>query len=126
MLVLLIPALYWQNLRLIFKPLLFAILAYFLARFLIVLSLHDIPGQLMEWYFRGSSYTYFEVNLLWLFNEQHIFYLYFVLRGYHYFGLLFMILFLCNIDPSAILAFVIFLVYYWLVVLWKQGFLVKL
>lgn len=81
LLVLLIPALYWRNLRLIFKPLLLAILAYFLARLLILTSLHGIPGQLMEWYFRRSSYTYFAVNLLWLFNEQHIFLFIFCFAG---------------------------------------------
>ncbi|KTC96864.1 hypothetical protein [Legionella feeleii] len=81
LLVLLIPALYWQHPRTIFKPLVFAIFAYLLARFLIVMSLQDIPGQLMEWYFRGSSSTYFEVNLLWLFNEQNIFLFIFCFAG---------------------------------------------
>lgn len=72
LLVLIIPALHWQKLSSVLKPILFAFLAYFLARLLVLTFLHGVPGQLMEWYFRASSHTYFEVNLLWLFDEQHI------------------------------------------------------
>jgi len=72
LLILLIPALHWQKLRSNYKPMFLAALAYFLARFLVLGFLHGVSGQWMEWYFRASSHTYFEINLLWLLDEQHI------------------------------------------------------
>ena len=72
LLVLMIPALHWQKFSSVLKPMFFALIAYILARFLVLSFLHGVPGQLMEWYFRKSSHTYFEVNLLWLFNKQNI------------------------------------------------------
>ncbi|KTD36436.1 hypothetical protein Lnau_1420 [Legionella nautarum] len=81
LLVLLIPALYWQQIRRIIKPLIFALLSYLLARILILTVLHKVPGQLMDWYFHFSTHTYFEVNLLWLLEGQNILLLVFALVG---------------------------------------------
>lgn len=72
LLVLIIPALYWKNLHLIYKQLIFAVIAYVLARWLVLSFLHGTPGVLLEWYFRSSHYTHFQVNLFWLLNLQHI------------------------------------------------------
>lgn len=72
LLVLMIPALHWQQRRSVFKPMLLSMLAYLFARLIVLTLLHGVSGQLMEWYFRASSHSYFEVNLLWLLNEQHI------------------------------------------------------
>ena len=72
LLVLLIPALHWKNPKTFIWPMLYALLAYILARFIVLNMLHDVPGQLMEWYFRTTSHTYFEVNLYWLFDLQNI------------------------------------------------------
>ncbi|TAL59016.1 MAG: hypothetical protein EPN84_12025, partial [Legionella sp.] len=72
LLVLLIPALHWQKLRSVIWPLLFAVLAYVLTRSLVLHFLKDVPGDVVEWYFRKSAHTYFEINLYWLFKMQNI------------------------------------------------------
>ncbi|KTC84687.1 MULTISPECIES: hypothetical protein [Legionella] len=81
LLVLLIPALYWHKIHRVIKPLFFALLSYVLARLLILTLLHKVPGQLMDWYFRSSTHTYFEVNWLWLLEGQNILLLVFGLVG---------------------------------------------
>ncbi len=72
LLVLIIPALHWQQLKSMVQPMTFAFLAYLLARFLVLQFLHGVPGQLLEWYPLGGPYTHFESNLIWLLNEQNI------------------------------------------------------
>jgi hypothetical protein len=72
LLVLLIPALHWQKFRSVMGPLLLAILAYCIARGLILTITHGLPGAIMEWYFRASQHTYYETNLVWLLNDLHI------------------------------------------------------
>lgn len=72
LLVLLIPALHWEKPKTFIWPLLAALLAYVIARCIVLSLLHGVPGQVMEWYFRQSSHTYFEVNLYWLLNMQQM------------------------------------------------------
>lgn len=72
LLVLIIPALHWQQGSSIIKPSLAALVAYLVARALVIYLVSDLPGQFMEWYFRASVHTYFEVNLYWLLQEQHL------------------------------------------------------
>lgn len=79
LLLLMIPALHWQRLREIIKPLGLAILAWLLARLLILWCIQDLPGQLLELNFFSTSYTRFEVNLLRLFQGQQIFFFLFCL-----------------------------------------------
>jgi hypothetical protein len=72
LLVLLIPALHWQKVRSVIGPFVLALLAYCFARSLVLKFIHGVPGAIMEWYFRASEHTYFEVNLYWLLNELHL------------------------------------------------------
>ena len=81
LLVLIIPALHWQHYRSVIKPLLLALLAFFLSRTLVLMIVNGMPGHLMDWYFRQTTHTYFEVNLLWLLNEQNILLFLFCLCG---------------------------------------------
>lgn len=72
LLVLMIPALHWQTIRKVLIPLLVAMLTYVCTRLLIFTFIHDTPGHVMEWYPLASKHTYFDANLTWLFNQQHI------------------------------------------------------
>ncbi|ASQ44642.1 hypothetical protein [Legionella clemsonensis] len=72
LLILLIPALHWQRLSVIIKPLLLSILAYGIARLIVLWLVQDFPGTLVEFHYRASHYTHFEVNLAWLFAEEHL------------------------------------------------------
>ncbi|WP_242604041.1 hypothetical protein [Legionella jamestowniensis] len=72
LLILLIPALHWQRLSTVIRPLLLSILAYGIARFIVLWLTQDLPGTVVELYYRGSHYTHFEVNLAWLFAEEHL------------------------------------------------------
>ncbi|WED42986.1 hypothetical protein [Legionella cardiaca] len=72
LLVLMIPALHWDKLRTVVKPLVFSLLTFILARIIILFLVQELPGQLLEFYFRNADHTHFEVNLSWLFNEEHI------------------------------------------------------
>ncbi len=72
LLVLMIPALYWQNCANVLKPTCFALLAYLLARILVLQFLHGVPGPLLEWYYQKSAHPNFEINMLWLLNDQNI------------------------------------------------------
>lgn len=73
LLVLLIPALHWQRgAAAIIKPTLIAAAAYILARLCVLWLVQGLPGKIVEWYFRASAHTYFEVNWYWLLQEQHI------------------------------------------------------
>ena len=79
LLVLLIPTLYWQTIQSVLKPLLCAILAYLLARIIIIYCLQGSPGAWVEWYY--YQYTHFEANLIWLLNDQNIALFVFCLMG---------------------------------------------
>lgn len=81
LLILIIPALHWHKLRTVIKPILAAILAYLLARVLLLAFLHDLPGQIMEWYPQGGKETLFKDNLLWLLNEENLFLFVFCFAG---------------------------------------------
>ena len=81
LLVLMIPALHWQNKRAVISVFLLAILSYCLARFLVLTIVHDLPGTIMEWYFRATSHTYYEANLAWLFQDLNIFLFLFCFAG---------------------------------------------
>ncbi len=72
LLVLMLPALHWQNLRSIRIPFFLAVITYTLARLLVLSLINRTHGQILEWYFHGSQHTNFETNLMWLFNQQHI------------------------------------------------------
>ena len=72
LLILMLPALHWRNLKLIYKQTVLALFVYFLARWLILFFLEGTSGTLVEWYFNTSGQTHFEVNLIWLFNEYFI------------------------------------------------------
>ena len=62
LLLFMIPTLHWQKLSKVYKQFILAILVYILARCLVMVALHDLPGSLVEWYFRGTHHTHFEVN----------------------------------------------------------------
>lgn len=72
LLVLLIPTLHWQTKTTLIKPLLASTLAYILARLIILYLVQDLSGSVMEWYYRASTHTLFEINLLWLLDEQNL------------------------------------------------------
>jgi len=72
LLVLLIPALHWKKLKTLSSPLLFALCAYILARFIVFEVLKGTPGQWMEFYTIQPGVTFFEANFYWLFSLQHI------------------------------------------------------
>ncbi|CDZ76205.1 hypothetical protein BN59_00472 [Legionella massiliensis] len=72
LLVFIIPALHWQNRKMILKPMFLAILAYLFARLLVLEFLSGVQGQLMEWYLQGGLSTHFADNLIWLLNDQNI------------------------------------------------------
>lgn len=81
LLVLLIPALHWDKGRQLIKPLLWAALAFILARFIVLALVQGLPGTLVEWYFRASEYTLFEINLFWLLNDQNALFFIFCFAG---------------------------------------------
>lgn len=81
LLILLIPALHWQQIRLVLKPFALACLAFLIARLIVLYFVSDLPGPLTEWYFRESEFTHFSVNLAWLLNEQHILFFMFCFAG---------------------------------------------
>jgi hypothetical protein len=72
LLILMIPALFWNKLHLVYKPMLASLIVYIGARALVLYFLGDVPGTLLEWYYHSSEHTHFEVNLLWLLNEHYI------------------------------------------------------
>lgn len=72
LLVLMVPALHWQQLKTVIKPTLFAFLAFLLARVFILLFLTKIPGDLWEWRLYNGQGTLFTDNLSWLINEQNL------------------------------------------------------
>lgn len=71
LLVLLIPALHWQQLRQVFKPLCFSLLAFIVARLIVIALVHQHPGAFMEWFYHDSLQTLFERNYIWLFPQLH-------------------------------------------------------
>ncbi|MBA2653229.1 MAG: hypothetical protein H0U73_13335 [Tatlockia sp.] len=85
LLVLIIPALYWQTLKTVLKPMAWALLAYLLARLLILQFLHGIPGELIEWRAEGAPFNHFRYNLLWLMNGQNILLFIFCFAGLPFF-----------------------------------------
>ncbi|MDI9818050.1 MULTISPECIES: hypothetical protein [unclassified Legionella] len=91
LLVLMIPALHWQTLRAAVKPMLLSMVVYILTRLLIFAIIHhlQLSGQALEWYFRASPQTFFEANLSWLLNGQHIFLFLFCFAGFPLFWFVF-------------------------------------
>lgn len=81
LLVLLIPTLHWQRLSAVIKPTLWALIAYVAARLCVLWLVRDLPGSVVEWYFRASQHTHFIVNLYWLLQEQHLLLFMFCLAG---------------------------------------------
>lgn len=82
LLVLLIPALHWKKPRIFVYPMLFAFLAYILARYIILnLLLKGVPGPLMEYRSLLSVHTYLEINLYWLLNLHNLFLFLFCFAG---------------------------------------------
>lgn len=71
LLVFIIPALHSQRLKKVIKPMLFSFAAYCLARVIILLFVHPLPGDVLDFYSRGE--THFLSNLTWLFSDQHLF-----------------------------------------------------
>lgn len=80
-LVFLIPALHWQKLRMVIWPFIGSLLAYLFAKVIILLIVHNLPGEMYELYYRATGHTHFEVNLAWLFTEQHLLLFVFCLAG---------------------------------------------
>ena len=72
LLILMIPALHWQSKKNILKPTMLAFIAYVLARLIVFKIIDGVPGHVLEWYFSRSHYTHFNINLVWLLNEQHL------------------------------------------------------
>lgn len=89
LLVLMIPALHWQNLRAVIKPMFAAALAYLLVRLCVYLLVHHQAGEFFELYFRYPYYTHYEVNLIWLWQEEHIFLFLFCFAGLPLFWFIF-------------------------------------
>ncbi|CEK12182.1 membrane protein of unknown function [Legionella hackeliae] len=81
LLVLLIPATHWQRFSSIIKPLILSILAYVIARLIILWLVQGFPGDMIEFYYRASHYTHYEVNLAWLFSKEHVLLFVFCLAG---------------------------------------------
>ena len=81
LLVLMIPALHWQERREIIKPIAYSLLAYILARLAILWFLAGVPGELMEWYANDGVTTHFAANLHWLLSKQNILLLMFCFAG---------------------------------------------
>ncbi len=81
LLVLIIPALHWQKLRAAITPMLLSLVAYLLARIIILLLVQDLPGNVFELYYRTSGHTHYEVNLMWLFEDENILLFYFCFAG---------------------------------------------
>ena len=81
LLVLLIPALHWHHLRSVLKPLAWASLIFFCARFIIWLILHGHSGHWVELYFGGEQVTCFRGNILWLFHYHNLFLVLFCFAG---------------------------------------------
>lgn len=72
LLVFLIPALHWPQFSKKLTIFVLAALTYLLARVLIFGLTSDLPGTLVEWYFRSSPYSLFITNMTWLIHEAHL------------------------------------------------------
>lgn len=81
LLTLMIPALHWQKLRKITLPFLLAFSSYCLARYLVLSIMSNVPGTIVEFFYRSSNITYFQHNLYWLLKEQYIFLFTFCFAG---------------------------------------------
>ncbi|KTD51915.1 hypothetical protein Lqui_0759 [Legionella quinlivanii] len=81
LLVLLIPALHWQQLKKVQAIFGLALITYLLARLLIVLLTYKLPGTYSEFYFRDTSHTHFEANLLWLLEDNNLLFFIYCLCG---------------------------------------------
>ncbi len=71
LLVLMVPALHFQQLKAVLKPTLFALLAFLLGRVFILFFVQETPGSLWEWRQPNGQTTLFVDNLNWLLNEQN-------------------------------------------------------
>lgn len=72
LLVLLIPALHWQQFKTALMPMFSAVLVYIFTRLTVLAIVYNTPGSIAEFYFHLSPYTNAEVNLLWLFQDLNI------------------------------------------------------
>jgi hypothetical protein len=72
LLVMMVPALNWQKRYAVIKPMIFSMLAYILARLLVLLIVHGASGEPLEWNYHETTYTNFELNLFWLLHQQFI------------------------------------------------------
>lgn len=72
LLVLLIPALYWQQLDQVLKPICFSLIAFIVARFIVIALVYQHKGAFTELFYYESLQTLFERNYIWLFPQQHI------------------------------------------------------
>jgi hypothetical protein len=81
LLVLLIPALHWEQLREVLKPFMLALLAFVAARVIVWFFIHHLPGHMIEWFYFENRYTHFEVNLLRLITGQQICFFLFCMAG---------------------------------------------
>ncbi len=81
LLVLLIPLIHRSQLKHALKPFSWALLVYLITRSLVLFWTRHSSGGLVEWYYQSSQYTYFEINLYWLFDMQHIFLFVYCLAG---------------------------------------------
>lgn len=81
LLLLLIPALHWQHLRTIVKPLCGCLFAFILARLIISFLLHNQAGIHFQWQNDLMTHTLFEINLFWLLEKQNLFLFIFCFAG---------------------------------------------
>ena len=81
LLVLLIPALNWQQRGRFLLPLVGSFLAFGLARLTVLYSVKGLPGTLAEWCYLKKSIPHFSQNLWWLLDFHHVLLLAFCFAG---------------------------------------------
>lgn len=109
LLVLLIPALHWQNYKKIKIPFLIALMVYIAARALIYLFLLNYPGHYAQFFYGNTSITYFTLNLIWLATEANFLYLIFSFMGLTLFWFVFFDYIPKRYQPIRFVAFLYFL-----------------
>lgn len=72
LLILMIPALHWRSLRKLFLPIIVSVCVYVLARIIIFFIVRELPGHLIELYFRYPDISYYQLNLFWLLQDKNI------------------------------------------------------
>lgn len=81
LLVLLIPTLYWHELRKIVKPFTYSLIAFIIARLIVVALVYHLPGTFVEKTYGGTSLTLIELNLYWLLKQLNILFFIFCMAG---------------------------------------------